>query len=286
MVEDGDEIVCLRIVDKDSKIASDPSVQQGLYKEEARSLLESVQQKNAGGKAISLVLELAVGKVPETIQRMVSQHNLPDYYHFLHLPPLSLLKPKTFSPLSSLPSTDSSPQIILHAPTSLIVGTRGRSLGGISSLLPGGSVSKYCLQNSPVPVVVVRPKEQREKSKAKRMANSSKKQGYDTSVLDNNVTNAAAGEGQNSAEGNEGEAAAVAKAIGLKHESPSAPRTTGKEREGEGAPLSRTVSAKSDVGTEESPSPTGPLVVDDDDLEDVPEMEGLGLGSPVESEAE
>ena len=71
LVEDGDEIVCLRVVDKESKIASDPSVQQGIYKAEARSLLKSVQRKNEDGKAISVVLELAVGKVPETIQRMV-----------------------------------------------------------------------------------------------------------------------------------------------------------------------------------------------------------------------
>lgn len=73
LVEDGDEIVCLRVVDKDSKIASDPSVQQGLYKQEARSLLNSVQKKNEDGKAIRLILEFAVGKVPETIQRMVRQ---------------------------------------------------------------------------------------------------------------------------------------------------------------------------------------------------------------------
>ncbi len=72
-MEDGDEIVCLRVVDKDSQIASDPSVEQGLYKEEARSLLKSVQKKNEDGKAIRLILELAMGKVPETIQRMVSQ---------------------------------------------------------------------------------------------------------------------------------------------------------------------------------------------------------------------
>jgi hypothetical protein len=47
------------------------------------------------------------------------------------------------------------------------VGTRGKSLGGIQGLLPG-SVSKYCLQNSPVPVIVVRPSEKREKKKSKR----------------------------------------------------------------------------------------------------------------------
>ena len=122
LVEDGDEIVCLRVVDKDSKVSSSFSVEQGIYKNEARKLLEHIQEKNEEDKAISLVLEFAVGKVPETIQRMIK----------------------------------------IYAPVCLIVGTRGKSLGGIQGLLPG-SVSKYCLQNSPVPVVVVRPEEKREK---------------------------------------------------------------------------------------------------------------------------
>lgn len=49
----------------------------------------------------------------------------------------------------------------------LVVGTRGRSLGGLQGLLPG-SVSKYCLQHSPIPVIVVRPSTKREKKKEKR----------------------------------------------------------------------------------------------------------------------
>lgn len=54
----------------------------------------------------------------------------------------------------------------------LIVGTRGRSLGGIQGLVNSrNSFSKYCLQYSPVPVVVVRPDEQRKKKKDKRIHN-------------------------------------------------------------------------------------------------------------------
>lgn len=49
------------------------------------------------------------------------------------------------------------------------MGTRGRSLGGFQGLLPG-SVSKYCLQHSPVPVIVVRPSTKRDKAKQKRKA--------------------------------------------------------------------------------------------------------------------
>lgn len=56
----------------------------------------------------------------------------------------------------------------IYAPAFLIVGTR-RSLGGIQDLLPG-SVSQYCLQNFPVPVLVVRQSEMREKKMKKRLA--------------------------------------------------------------------------------------------------------------------
>jgi hypothetical protein len=53
----------------------------------------------------------------------------------------------------------------------LIVGTRGRSLGGFQGLVSNrNSFSKWCLQYSPVPVVVVRPTEKRMKKKKKRDA--------------------------------------------------------------------------------------------------------------------
>lgn len=232
LVEDGDEIVCLRVVDKDSKISSNFSVEQGFYKTEARKLLEHIQEKNEEDKAISLVLEFAVGKVPETIQRMIK----------------------------------------IYAPACLIVGTRGKSLGGIQGLLPG-SVSKYCLQNSPVPVVVVRPEEKREKKKKKRLADPSR-QNY-SSILDQTI---ASGSGafeslarQSGGEASENEAAAVAKAIGL-NEGSGAWKGFKKD-DGDGSPLIKIVSGRSDATSEaESPSPTGPLVLDDA-LEDVPEID-------------
>jgi hypothetical protein len=72
LVDDGDEVVCLRVVEKDSKIASDASLEEGRYQKEAEKLLHEVIRKNRHNeKAISLVLELAVGKVQEIIQRMV-----------------------------------------------------------------------------------------------------------------------------------------------------------------------------------------------------------------------
>jgi hypothetical protein len=57
-------------------------------------------------------------------------------------------------------------QIEIYSPDSLIVGTRGRD-GAFGGLLPG-SMSKYCLQHSPVPVVVVHPFYRRQHRKQKR----------------------------------------------------------------------------------------------------------------------
>lgn len=72
-MDDGDEIVCLRAVEKDSRIATDIAIEERKYREEAEKLFEQVIQKNSQDeKAISLVLELAVGKVENIIQRMVS----------------------------------------------------------------------------------------------------------------------------------------------------------------------------------------------------------------------
>jgi hypothetical protein len=56
----------------------------------------------------------------------------------------------------------------------LVVGTRGRNMKGVHSLLPG-SVSKYCLQQSPIPVIVVRPSPKREKKKKKRRADPTRR---------------------------------------------------------------------------------------------------------------
>lgn len=82
LVDDGDEVICLRVVEKDSKIASDASLDDGRYRKEAEKLLEQVISKNQQDeKAISLVLELAVGKVQEIIQRMVRCRS-PLAHHF------------------------------------------------------------------------------------------------------------------------------------------------------------------------------------------------------------
>lgn len=188
LVDDGDEIVCLRVVEKDSNIAADPSVEQGGYRRDAEQLMKQIQAKNVENKAINLILEFSVGKVNKVIEEMIN----------------------------------------LYEPAILIVGTRGRSLGGFQGLLPG-SVSKYCLQHSPVPVIVVRPNSKRAKAKRKRYLDPSR-HGYkdllDKSgpqgghVLDSSHRSSLIEEESQPA--SEDEAAAVAAAIGYRpHLDPS-----------------------------------------------------------------
>ncbi|KAL2048618.1 hypothetical protein N7G274_000530 [Stereocaulon virgatum] len=254
LVEEGDEIVCLRVLSPDSNINSDASIQKGKYREEGRRLLKHLEAKNDDNKAINLILELALGKVEETIQRMIET----------------------------------------YAPACLIVGTRGRSLGGVQALR-SGSISKYCLQNSPVPVVVVRPEDKRKKKKSKRLADS-RRQGYSSIMRQSNAGAGAGGalESQPSAsEAGETEATAVAKAIGLNEGALGDWKGFDKKEGGDdggeviGTPL-RKASASGPSREDaayltESPSPEGPLLaVNDDDTGDVSEMK---LGSPLGNEA-
>ncbi|KAK6497353.1 hypothetical protein TWF481_011764 [Arthrobotrys musiformis] len=72
LVDDNDEIVCLRVIDKDSKMAAtDSTTQEKLYRLEAEKLLQTIISKNDEDKALSIVLEFCVGKVHDTFQRMV-----------------------------------------------------------------------------------------------------------------------------------------------------------------------------------------------------------------------
>jgi hypothetical protein len=110
-------------------------------REEANMLIRSVIDRNsyippASGietptavplREIGITVEFVIGKVQESIQKMIS----------------------------------------VYRPDSLIVGTRGRTDSLFKSAFIG-SVSKYCVANSPVPVIVVRPAIKVHKMLAKR----------------------------------------------------------------------------------------------------------------------
>lgn len=74
LVDDGDEVVCLRVVDKDSAIAASNSLENLTYRGEAEKLMASIQAKNHENKAVNLILEFAVGKAEKVIMTMVRAH--------------------------------------------------------------------------------------------------------------------------------------------------------------------------------------------------------------------
>ncbi|CAG8962110.1 hypothetical protein HYFRA_00005153 [Hymenoscyphus fraxineus] len=180
LVDDGDEIICLRVIEKGAKIISDRNLERRQYQTEARELLKRIQKKNDENRAISIVLEFAVGKVHATFQKMIQ----------------------------------------IYEPAMLIVGTRGRSLGGVQGLVSNrNSFSKWCLQYSPVPVVVVRPTEKRIKKKNKRGADPSR-QDYARILRESGINEHETNPGSNAVELElsntpDVEAHAVAAALGL-----------------------------------------------------------------------
>ncbi|KAK3368165.1 hypothetical protein B0H63DRAFT_404468 [Podospora didyma] len=117
------------------RVLENPIRPEKNYQEEAKKMLQQIQAKNELNKAISIILEYSVGKLHATFQQL------------LHI----------------------------YQPSMLIVGTKGRSLGGIQGLMnTRNSFSKYCLQYSPIPVVVVRPDDKRMKKKEKRTQDPSR----------------------------------------------------------------------------------------------------------------
>lgn len=136
-MRDGDELIVYRGVG-DENVGVE---RQEEVREEARELMRSVQAKGVEydpDRKLSLIIEFIAGKITLTIDRLVA----------------------------------------LYRPDSLVVGTKGQRglgvmLGGMLSGTGGmgsgiGSVSRYCLSRSPVPVIVVRPERKVRKAMAKR----------------------------------------------------------------------------------------------------------------------
>jgi len=66
LVDDGDEVVCVRVVDHSARSGDKH------YQEDAKRLLKATQEKNTQNLAISIVLEYSVGKLHDTFQQLVS----------------------------------------------------------------------------------------------------------------------------------------------------------------------------------------------------------------------
>ncbi|KAI8883306.1 adenine nucleotide alpha hydrolases-like protein [Backusella circina FSU 941] len=128
IMDDGDELIVLRVVTvdmngkrKSGNIAGLLETEAKQSRENANQVMENIMSGAGVEKKISVILEFVIGKVQETIQSMIA----------------------------------------MYQPSLLIVGTRG--LSEFKGMLLG-SVSKYCLQHSPVPVAVVRPEGKHKKT--------------------------------------------------------------------------------------------------------------------------
>lgn len=65
LVDDGDEIVCVRVIEKDIRM-SDKA-----YQEDAEAIIKSIVDRNGNNRAISIILEYSVGKLHGTFQALV-----------------------------------------------------------------------------------------------------------------------------------------------------------------------------------------------------------------------
>lgn len=69
LVDDGDEVVCVRVVEKEIR------VNDKQYVDEATAIMKAIVAKNTASKALSFVLEFAMGKLHGTFQKLVSSRN-------------------------------------------------------------------------------------------------------------------------------------------------------------------------------------------------------------------
>ncbi|KAI6145246.1 hypothetical protein BKA82DRAFT_4171496 [Pisolithus tinctorius] len=134
LVQDGDELIVFRGIDQD-ELDKDHE----LVREEARELMRQIQEKCVEydpERKLSIVLEFIAGRPTTTLDRLIA----------------------------------------LYRPDSVVVGMRGQR-GVMSGVLnfgtagvfnSVGSVSRYTLSHSPVPVIVVRPESKLRKVLEKR----------------------------------------------------------------------------------------------------------------------
>ncbi|CRK20898.1 hypothetical protein BN1723_017888, partial [Verticillium longisporum] len=64
LVDDGDEVVCVRVVDKDMRSIG------ASYQDDAQAMMDAILEKNGANRAISVVLEYACGKLHSTFQKL------------------------------------------------------------------------------------------------------------------------------------------------------------------------------------------------------------------------
>lgn len=67
LVDDGDDVVCVRVVDKELRLTDKQ------YRDDADSVMKGIVARNGNNRAINIVLEYAVGKLHTTFQVLVRE---------------------------------------------------------------------------------------------------------------------------------------------------------------------------------------------------------------------
>ncbi|KAJ7099266.1 hypothetical protein B0H15DRAFT_771283 [Mycena belliarum] len=142
LVQDGDELIVCRGVDDDAFAEKD----HNSVRDEARQFMLQIQEKSVEydpERKLSLILEYIPGRITNTIDRLIA----------------------------------------LYRPDSVVVGTRGKKAWQAMTMMGKGgigSVSKYCLTHSPVPIIVVRPERKVKKAMEKRRADPKRGTHFDS----------------------------------------------------------------------------------------------------------
>lgn len=66
LVDDGDEIICVRVIEKDMRLT------EKSYYSDAQQVMDGIMAKNGSNRAVAFILEYAVGKLHSTFQSLVS----------------------------------------------------------------------------------------------------------------------------------------------------------------------------------------------------------------------
>lgn len=66
LVDDGDEIICVRVIEKDMRLS------EKSYYSDAQQVMDNIMAKNSSNRAVAFILEYAVGKLHSTFQSLVS----------------------------------------------------------------------------------------------------------------------------------------------------------------------------------------------------------------------
>lgn len=68
LVDDGDEIICVRVIEKDMRLT------EKSYYSDAQQVMDGIMAKNGSNRAVAFILEYAVGKLHSTFQSLVSSY--------------------------------------------------------------------------------------------------------------------------------------------------------------------------------------------------------------------